>query len=68
MPSDLSPSPRKRPVRRRKPIQVVASTVDHRAVLACRLDRGADALLFLGNHLAAERLALRAQTLREVGP
>jgi len=67
MPSSLSPSPRKRPFRRRKSAQAAAA-VDHRAVLACRLDRNADVLLFLGCHLAAERLSIRAQALREVAP
>ena len=57
--------PSKRP--RRRLAQVASPTIDHRAVLACRLDRNADALLFLGCHIAAERLSLRAQALREAG-
>ena len=55
----------KRPTRRRKPI--LSAVVDPRTVLACRLDRNADALLFLGAHIAAERLSMRAQALREAG-
>ena len=46
---------------------VAAPARDHRTVLACRLDRNADVLLFLGCHVAAERLSLRAQALREAG-
>ena len=57
----------KRPNRRRKLAATVAPVADdHRITLARHLDRGADALLFLGNHLAAERLSMRAQMLREV--
>ena len=67
MPSSLSPSPRKRPARRRKPVPATVATIDPRAALACRLDRNADALLFLGCHIAAERLACRAQALQEAG-
>lgn len=66
MTPSFSPSPSKRPSRR-KPIQIAAPTVDPRAVLACRLDRNADLLLFLGCHLAAERLSQRAASLRETG-
>ncbi len=58
----------KRPRCRRKPVSTVAPAVDHRAVLACRLDRNADVLLSRHCHLAAERLSLRAQALRETGP
>ena len=59
----------KRPNRRRKLAATVTPvTTDPRITLARHLDRGADALLFLGNHLAAERLATRAQTLREARP
>jgi hypothetical protein len=35
---------------------------------AADLDREADALLFLGRHAAAERLAHRAADLRQVAP
>ncbi len=45
----------KRPVRRRKLGATATSTVDPRVTLACRLDRNADLLLFLGCHVAAER-------------
>ena len=55
----------KRPVRRRKPSKPIVSTTVSPVALACRLDRNADLLIFLGNHLAAERLSLRAQALRE---
>ncbi len=57
----------KRPVRRRKLGATATSIVDPRAVLACRLDRNADLLLSQHCHLAAERLSLRAQALREAG-
>ena len=57
----------KRPVRRRKPGATATHTIDPRTALACRLDRGADVLLAWGNHIAAERLSLRAQALREAG-
>ncbi len=61
-----SPKP---PRRCRKPVPAAVPTAvptaNQRIVLACRLDRNADALLFLGCHVAAERLALRAQALRE---
>ena len=58
----------KRPRRRCKQAATVTSAaVDHRAILACRLDRGADILLSWGNHVAAERLSMRAAALREVG-
>ncbi len=52
--------------KRRKP-GANATTVDCRITLACRLDRNADLLLSLNCHVAAERLSLRAQTLREAG-
>lgn len=55
----------KRPVRRRKP--GATATIDPRAALACRLDRNADLLLSLNCHVAAERLSVRAQALREAG-
>lgn len=58
-----TPSPKKR----RKLGATATPTIDLRAALACRLDRNADALLFLGCHVAAERLAVRAAALREVG-
>ncbi len=58
-----TPSPKKR----RKPGANATSTVDCRITLACRLDRNADLLLSLNCHVAAERLSLRAQTLREAG-
>lgn len=67
MPSSLSPSPRKRPTRRRKPVQATIAIIDQRAVLACRLDRNADLLLSLNCHVAAERLSLRAQAMRDAG-
>lgn len=57
----------KRPVRRRKPGATATHTIDPRATLACRLDRNADLLLSLNCHIAAERLSLRAQALREAG-
>lgn len=59
-------SPR-RTKRRRKPAQAVTLAVDHRAILARHLDILADCELQHGHHLAAERLALRAQALRETG-
>ena len=59
----------KRLKRRRKLAATVTPVVvDHRAILACALDRNADLLIFLGNHLAAERLSLRAAALRGVSP
>jgi hypothetical protein len=57
----------KRPRRHQKPTLAVTLASDQRITLACRLDRNADALLFLGCHVAAERLAMRAQALRETG-
>jgi hypothetical protein len=60
----VSPKP---PRRCRKPVPAAVPAANQRIVLACRLDRNADALLFLGCHLAAERLAMRAQALRETG-
>jgi hypothetical protein len=38
----------------------------NRFSVACALDREADALLFLGQHTRAERLAHRAADLRQV--
>ncbi len=55
----------KPPVRRRKPGANATTTVDCRITLACRLDRNADLLLSRNCHIAAERLSLRAQVLRE---
>ncbi len=65
-----SPSQAPRTSRARKRCKQVPTTFladDHRIVLACRLDRNADLLLSLNCHVAAERLSLRAQTLREAG-
>lgn len=67
MSSDFSSSP-KRPTCSPQFIQVTDANGDRRITLACQLDRSADALLFLGRHDQAERLAMRAQALREVGP
>ena len=53
--------------RRKSATAATPVAVDYRATLACRLDHNADALLFLGAHIAAERLSLRAQALREAG-
>lgn len=64
--SSLKPPRTSRAGKRRKQVSPATPVTDHRVVLACRLDRSADALLFLGCHLAAERLAIRAQALREV--
>jgi predicted TIM-barrel enzyme len=58
-----TPSPKKR----RKPGANATTTVDHRITLAMRLDMLADCELQHGHHLAAERLALQAQALREAG-
>lgn len=57
----------KRSRQRQKPTLAVTLAGDQRTTLACRLDRNADALLFLGCHIAAERLAQRAAALREAG-
>jgi hypothetical protein len=57
----------KRPRRCQKPTVAITPVADRRVVLACRLDRNADLLLSLNCHVAAERLSLRAQTLREAG-
>ena len=67
MPSSASPA--KRPVsnKRRSKSAAVTAAPDNRVTLSCYLARNANALLFLGNHLAAERLSLRAQALREAG-
>ncbi len=53
--------------KRRKQVSATPLAGDQHITLACRLDRNADALLFLGCHIAAERLALRAAALREAG-
>lgn len=67
MPSNAKPV--KRPVSKKRQVKSAAVTAapDSRVTLSCCLARNADALLFLGNHLAAERLSLRAQALREAG-
>ncbi len=57
----------KRPRRRQKPSLAASTVIMPPVTLACRLDRNADALLGLGCHVAAERLAMRAQALRETG-
>lgn len=59
-----SPKP---PRRCRKPVPAAVPAANQRAVLACRLDRNADLLLSLNHHVAAERLSVRAQALREAG-
>jgi hypothetical protein len=51
---------------RRKPALPVRPTMDHKAILARRLDQLADFELHLGHHGAAERLAHRAAELRGV--
>jgi hypothetical protein len=56
----------KRPRRRRKPAASVSVAVDHRAILARRLDLWANCELQHGHHGAAEHLARRAEALREV--
>ena len=65
----ISSSPSsKRPNRRRKlaaPVTPIA--VDHRAILARRLDLLAGCELQHGHHHAAEHLARKAQALRERG-
>jgi len=53
--------------KRRKQVPTTSLADDQRIVLACRLDRNADLLLSLNCHIAAERLSLRAQALREAG-
>ena len=67
MPSNLSSSSRKQPPRRRKLVHTIIAAVDHRAILARRLDILAGCELQHGHHLAAEHLAQRAQALREAG-
>ena len=57
----------KRPSRRRKQTKTVTpAVVDHRAILARRLDLWANCELQHGHHGAAEHLARRAEALREV--
>ena len=51
--------------KRRKPALAATPAHDHRATLARLLDRQADAELFMGRALAAERLSHRAAELRE---
>ncbi len=52
---------------RRKQVLTTPLADNQRIVLACRLDRNTDVLLSLNCHVAAERLSLRAQALREAG-
>lgn len=54
-----------KPSKRRPKAAPATPPLDHRAVQARHLDRQADAELFLGHHLAAERLAHRAAAMRE---
>lgn len=64
--TSLSQPPRtSRAGKRRKQVSATPLAGDQRITLACRLDRNADALLFLGCHIAAERLSQRAAVLRE---
>lgn len=67
MPNSVNPA--KRPVSKKRHSKSAAVTAapDSRVTLSCCLARNADALLFLGNHIAAERLSLRAQALRDAG-
>ncbi|MDT7953185.1 MAG: hypothetical protein RQ966_16910 [Acetobacteraceae bacterium] len=58
----------KRSPRRRKVAPIKPTTLDHRAILARRLDQLADHNLHLGFHLAAEQLAHRAAQLRDRAP
>ena len=55
-----------RPTRRRKPAQTIP-TPNTRAIIARRLDMMAGIELQHGHHLAAERLAWRAEEMREAG-
>ena len=52
--------------RRRKAALIKSSVLDHRAILARRLDMIADLELQHGHHRQAEHLAHRAAQLREV--
>ncbi len=54
--------------KRRKSAPATIPTYDRRTMLARLLDRQADAELFMGHHLAAERLAHRAAEMRETAP
>jgi hypothetical protein len=53
-----------KPKSHRKPAPPTRPVVDHKAILARRLDQLADFELHLGHHGAAERLAHRAAELR----
>ena len=55
------------PPKRRPKAAPLPPPPDRKAMLARFLDRQADAELFMGHHLAAERLAHRAAELREAG-
>ena len=55
------------PRKRRKTTVLPTLALDHRAILARRLDMLAGCELQHGHHLAAEHLAQRAQALREAG-
>ena len=65
MPKSVTAFKKSSPKKRSNKAAAVTATLDSRVTLACALDRNADLLIFLGNHLAAERLSLRAQALRE---
>ena len=58
-------SPKHKPTHRRKAAQAASPTLDHRAILARRLEVLAGCELQHGHHAAAERLAWRAAALRE---
>ncbi len=66
MKPSFSPSPSKRPSRR-KPAQIATPTADRRAIQARHLDLQANCLLQAGHGAAAELLSWRALALREVG-
>ena len=68
MPSVKNTAASKRPRRRRKPAASVPAAVDHRVILARRLDLWANCELQHGHHGAAEHLARRAEALREARP
>ena len=53
------------PKKRRKATAASSPALEHRAILARRLDMLAGCELQHGHHLAAENLARRAQALRE---
>ena len=67
MPTSVTAFKKSSPKKRFNKAAAVTAAPDNRVTLSCYLARNADALLFLGNHLAAERLSLRAQALREAG-